>query len=223
MVAIVREFLREKFFKADVGISGANVFSADTGTMFIIENEGNGRLSTASPPKHIALIGMEKVVPTFQDACKVSEVTWRFANYDVVQYVSLISGPSKIEDTGKKVTYGIHGPKEMHVVFLDNGRSQFAKHPILKEALYCLRCGACLYECPVYAVTSGYFGDKYFAGIGSIWTAMIAEAVEKAIPIAYTCLICGRCKIRCPLEINIPKMNAELRKIFASRQYEQHL
>ena len=212
LVATARNLLREKYFKADVGISGANVVAADTGTLFIIENEGNIRLATGAPPVHIALIGMEKLVPTLGDAYKVAEVTWRYANYTVPSYVSLISGPSKTGDIEKVTTYGAHGPKEFHVVFMDAGRTSLAKNPILRQALYCLRCGGCLYECPVFAVTAGHFGDKYFAGMGAVWAAMLSGDVEKGAAVAYTCLTCGRCKNRCPMKIDTPEMIIELRR-----------
>jgi iron-sulfur cluster protein len=215
MVAAAREFLRDKFFKADIGISGANVVAAETGTLFIIENEGNIRLSTGAPPVHIALVGLEKLVPTIGDAYKVTEVTWRYANYTVPSYVNLVSGPSKTGDIEKVTTYGAHGPKEFHVIFLDGGRTELARHPIMRQALYCLRCGGCLYECPVFAVTAGYFGDKYFGGIGAVWAAMVSQDMEKAASIAYTCLTCGRCKQRCPMQIDIPEMIIELRRSLA--------
>jgi iron-sulfur cluster protein len=215
LVATAREFLRDKFFRADIGISGANVVAAETGTLFIIENEGNIRLATGAPPVHIALVGMEKLVPTIGDAYKVSEVTWRYANYTVPSYVSLVSGPSKTGDIEKVTTYGAHGPKEFHVIFLDGGRTELARYPILRQALYCLRCGGCLYECPVFAVTAGYFGDKYFTGIGAVWAAIIGKDMEKAASIAYTCLTCGRCKQRCPMKIDVPEMVIELRRLIA--------
>jgi L-lactate dehydrogenase complex protein LldG len=215
MVAAAREYLRDKFFGADIGISGANVVAAETGTLVIIENEGNVRLSTSAPPVHIALVGMEKLVPTLADAHKVAEVTWRYAGYDIPSYVSLVSGPSKTGDIEKVTTYGAHGPGEFHVVFLDGGRTRLAENPRLRQALYCLRCGGCLYECPVFAVTAGHFGDKYFAGIGAVWAAIINEDPEKAASIAYTCLTCGRCRERCPVNIDVPEMIIELRKILA--------
>ena len=213
LVAAARAFLRERYFQADIGMSGANVVTADTGTLFLIENEGNIRLATGAPPVHIALVGMEKLVPTLNDAYKVAEVTWRYANYTVPSYVSMVSGPSKTGDIEKVTTYGAHGPKELHVIFLDGGRTELARHPILRQALYCLRCGGCLYECPVFAVTAGHFGDKYFAGVGAVWAAMISRDMEKAAAMAYTCLTCGRCKIRCPMKIDVPEMMVELRKL----------
>lgn len=215
LVATARKLLREKFFQADIGISGANVVAADTGTLFLIENEGNIRLATGAPPMHIALVGMEKLVPTLGDAYKVAEVTWRYANYTVPAYVSLVSGPSKTGDIEKVTTYGAHGPKEFHVIFLDDGRTELARHPVLRQALSCLRCGGCLYECPVYAVTAGHFGDKYFAGIGAVWAAMVTQNREKAAALAYTCLTCGRCKISCPVKIDVPEMVVALRRMIA--------
>lgn len=215
LVSSARTLLREKFFKADIGISGANVVAAETGTLFLIENEGNIRLATGAPDVHIALVGLEKLVPTLSDAYKISEVTWRYANYTVPSYVSLISGPSKTGDIEKTTTYGAHGPRELHVVFLDGGRTDLARHNVLKEALYCLRCGGCLYECPVFGVTAGYFGDKYFAGIGAVWAAMISNNKEKGAAMAFTCLTCGRCKVRCPVKIDIPEMVIQLRKIIS--------
>jgi iron-sulfur cluster protein len=215
MVAAAREFLRDKFFRADIGISGANVVAAETGTLFIIENEGNIRLATGAPRMHIALVGLEKLVPTMSDAYKVSEVAWRYANYTVPAYVSLISGPSKTGDIEKVTTYGVHGPSQFHVVFLDGGRTRLAGYEHLRQALYCLRCGACLYECPVFAVTAGHFGDKYFTGIGAVWAAIVNGDLEKAAAIAYTCLTCGRCRQRCPVKIDVPEMIIELRKLLA--------
>lgn len=212
MVATARELLRDKYVRADIGMSGANVFAADTGTMLIIENEGNIRLSTALPPVHIAVIGMEKLVPSLHDAYKVAEVTWRYANYTVPGYVSLISSPSKTGDIEKVTTFGAHGPKELHVIFLDDGRSELAKDPILNQAMNCLRCGGCLYECPVYALTAGHFGDKYFAANGAVWAATISKNPELGAAIAYTCLTCGRCKVRCPMAIDGPAMAIEVRR-----------
>jgi L-lactate dehydrogenase complex protein LldG len=218
LVATARDLLREKYFKADIGMSGANVVAAETGTLFIIENEGNIRLATGAPPVHIALIGMEKLVPTLGDAYKVAEVTWRYANYTVPSYVSLVSGPSKTGDIEKVTTYGAHGPREFHVIFMDAGRTELAKNPILRQELYCLRCGGCLYECPVFAVTAGHFGDRYFAGMGAVWAALMAGDDEKGAAVAYTCLTCGRCKVRCPMKIDTPEVVVELRRLLVDRR-----
>jgi L-lactate dehydrogenase complex protein LldG len=217
LVETARKLLREKFVAADIGLSGANVVAAETGTLFIIENEGNIRLATTLPPVHIAVTGMEKLVPTLQDAYKVAEVTWRYANYTVPSYVSLISGPSKTGDIEKVITYGAHGPKKLHVIFLDGGRVELAKNSILCQAMYCLRCGGCLYECPVFGLTAGHFGDKYFAANGAAWAAGISGDMEKAAAVAYTCLTCGRCKMRCPMKIDGPAMSVEVRTMAAEQ------
>ncbi len=214
-VKAVREFLRRKFFEAHVGITGANVISAQTGTIIQIENEGNVRLASGLPPVHITLVGIEKIVPSLSDAMKVAEVTWRFANYAMPAYLSLISSPSKTGDIEKVTTYGAHGPGEVYVVFLDNGRSRLARDPIFREALYCLRCGGCLYECPVFRLVAGRFGSRYFGGIGAIWTAFITDGLKEAAPLAYSCLTCGRCKLRCPMKIDIPRMCLHLRHLLA--------
>ena len=211
-VGAVREFMREKYFNADVGISGANVVAADTGAMVIIENEGNVRLSTGAPPVHVLLVGIEKIVPTFQEAMKVTEVTWRYAQYGIPGYVNIISGPSKTGDIEKVTTYGAHGPKELYVIFVDNGRSEMAQNETAKEALHCLRCGGCMYECPVFQITAGHFGHIYMCGIGAVWTAYVAGGMEKAAPLVFTCLRCGRCMERCPMQINVPSMIKDLRE-----------
>lgn len=219
IVAAVRRFLRNKYINADVGMSGANAISADTGTLFIIENEGNIKLSTALPEKEIALAGVEKIVPTLEDAFLITKTTWRYANYIIPSYVHMISGPSKTGDIEKVTTYGAHGPKEFHLVLLDNGRLEVAKDPVFKELLYCMKCGACMYECPPFWVTAGHYGKKYVGGIGTLWDAFIATGLEKAAPSAFTCLLCGRCKVRCPLSIDTPRMIRELRNLIVKKGY----
>ena len=214
-VAAAREFLRKRYVEADVGISGANIASADTGSLFVIENEGNARLSTGLPPVHIAIVGIEKLVPTLAESFKVAEVTWRYAQYTVPSYVNIISGPSKTGDIEKVTTYGAHGPKEMHVVFVDNGRSEMAKDPVLKEALYCLRCGGCMYECPVFGLVGGKFGYKYFIGYGAAWVAYVA-GLARAAPVAYTCLRCGRCVERCPVKIDTGSIISRMRGLLVN-------
>jgi L-lactate dehydrogenase complex protein LldG len=215
-VAAVREFMRDKYFTADVGISSANVVAADTGSFVIIENEGNVRLSTAAPPVHLLIVGTEKLVPTFQDAMKVTEVTWRYAQYPVPAYVSIITGPSKTGDIEKVTTYGAHGPKEFYVIFVENGRDEMSKDDDFKQALHCLRCGGCMYECPVFQITAGTFGETYLGGIGTIWNVFTAGGLEKSAPLIYNCLRCGRCVERCPMQIDVPTMVGELRNRLVS-------
>ena len=218
-VAAVREFLREKFTSAHVGISGANAISADTGTLFIIENEGNIKLVASLPEKYIALVGVEKIVPTLDDAFHLVKTTWRFANYMVPSYVHMISGPSKTGDIEKVTTYGAHGPKEFHLILLDNGRIELSKNEDFKEILYCMKCGACMYECPVFWVTAGHFGKKYPGGIGALWDAFVAKGFKEAAPAVYSCAICDRCRVRCPLNINTARMIIKLRGILYEKGY----
>lgn len=210
-VAAVREFMREKYFTADVGISSANVVAADTGAFVIIENEGNVRLATAAPPVHLLLVGTEKLVPSFQDAMKVAEVTWRYAQYPVPSYVNIVTGPSKTGDIEKVTTYGAHGPKEFYVIFVENGRDEMAAEDDFKQALHCLRCGGCMYECPVFQITAGTFGETYLGGIGTIWNVFTSGGLDAAAPQIYNCLRCGRCVERCPMQIDVPSMVGELR------------
>ena len=209
-VMAVRDFLREKYFTADIGISGANVVAADTGQITIIENEGNVRLVTGAPPVHIAVVGIEKIVPTFLDSMKVAEVNWRYGQYTAPGYVNIISGPSKTGDIEKGTTYGAHGPQEFHVIFVDNGRSKMIDDPVCHDAALCLRCGGCMYECPVFSLVAGHFGKTYMNGIGAIWTAFVDDT-KQAAPIVYNCLRCGRCVEQCPMDIDVPTMIYHLR------------
>ncbi len=218
-VAAVRRFLREKFTNADIGIAGANSIAAETGTLFIIENEGNIKLTASLPEKFIALVGVEKIVPTLDDAFHMVKTTWRFANYQVPSYVHMISGPSKTGDIEKVTTYGAHGPKEFHLVLLDNGRIELSKNKDFKEILYCMKCGACMYECPVFWVTAGHFGKSYPGGIGALWDAFIAKGFKEGAPSVYSCAICDRCRVRCPLNIDTAKMIIKLRKILYEKGY----
>lgn len=217
LVAAAKEFLRDRFIEAKVGISGANAIAAETGTVFIIENEGNARLATGLPEKHIVISGLEKIVPTLQDGLSAIEVTSRYANYKAPSYVSLISGPSKTGDIEKTTVYGAHGPKELHVVLMDNHRREMIEDPVYRQALRCLRCGGCLYECTIYPLVAGYYGYLYMGGIGAIFTKYLIGGIENAAPIAYTCTLCNRCKQSCPMEIDVAEMILKLRRELAEK------
>ncbi len=209
MVRLVRGFLRDKYFSAHIGISGANVFAADAGAIFLIENESNIRLSTSLPEKHIAVVGLEKIVPTLSDAWKVVEVITKYGGYKVTSYVNLITGP-----VNKRGSTADLGPRELHVIFLDNGRIKASKDPILKETLYCLRCGACQYMCPLFGIVGGYWAglsSAYSGGIGVMWE-YITEDKEQATLHSFACLLCGRCREACPVKINQPGVLREIRR-----------
>ncbi len=211
MTKVVRRFLREKFIRADFGVTGANVLSADTGSLFLITNEGNGRLVTALPEVHIAVVGVEKIVPTLEDAFKVCDVIMKYAGYGAVAYLSAITGPSKTGDIEKTIVYGAHGPREVHVILLDNGRMKASRDPVLREALYCLRCGSCQYLCPVFDLVGGYWGgDAYVGGIGVLWNA-ITGRMDEAMIQSFFCLGCGKCKEVCPMNIKTPEAIREIR------------
>ncbi len=212
MVALVRKFLRDKYFSADVGISGANAFAADRGAVFLIENESNIRLSISLPPKHIAVVGMEKIVPTMSDAWKVVEVISRYGGYKVTSYINTVMGPARRGD-------GDIGPEEYHVIFLDNGRREASKDPILKQTLYCLRCGACQYLCPVFGIVGGYWAgleSAYSGGIGVMWEYITGDK-ETSTQHAFACLLCGRCIEACPVRINQPEVLREIRRRLMER------
>lgn len=215
LVKKIRNILRSKYLNADVGITGANVIDAETGSIFLIENEGNIRLVSSLSRIHVVLAGVEKIVPLLDDAFQVCKVIWRYAGYEMPSYLSIISGLSKTGDIEKNVVVGAQGPKELHVILLDNGRINLSRDPVFKEALYCLRCGACMYFCPIYRVLAGYFGYKYMGGIGAIWTAHIAGGVDKAAPLVYLCTLCERCKEICPLNIDVPRMILKARQMLA--------
>ena len=219
LTAFAREYLRDKFMNADIGISGANAITADTGSVFLFENEGNIRFATNAPDVHIVFAGIEKILPTLSDGFRLLEVVSRYAGYLAMTYVSIISGPSKTGDIEKTVVYGAHGPREFHVILYDNGRSEVARDPVMFPILRCLRCGACMYECPVYPITTGYWGYKYMGGIGIPWTAYIAGGLEKAAPMAFTCTLCGRCVKHCPMEIDTPAIVTKLREILKEKGY----
>ncbi|MEM2662952.1 MAG: LUD domain-containing protein, partial [Metallosphaera sp.] len=141
IVARVREFLRDKFVNAEVGITGANAIAADTGSIILVENEGNIRFTTVSPPLHIAVAGFEKIVPTLPHAMMEAMVQAAYAGLYPPTYVNLTSGPSSTGDIEMKRVSPAHGPKEFHLVLVDNGRVKASKDPDLKEALLCIRCG----------------------------------------------------------------------------------
>ena len=204
MARIARVMLRQKFLDADLGISGANFLVAETGTLVIITNEGNGRLCTSAPRIHIGITGMEKVIPSMQDLAVFLRLLPRSATGQrISSYVSMVTGPKRADDED--------GPEEFHLVIVDNGRSRLLRDPALRESLYCIRCGACLNVCPVYQRVGGHaYGWVYPGPIGSIVTpALVGLPQAKDLPNAST--LCGACREACPVQINIPRMLLHLR------------
>lgn len=206
-----RKILRKKFITADIGISGANAISADTGTIFLLTNEGNGRFVTNAPPVHVCIAGIEKINPTIEDAFTITRILPLYATGQIMtSYVSLITGPSRTADIEFITTIGVHGPKQLHLILLDNGRTNMLKDPRFKEALQCIRCGSCLNVCPAYQRLGGTYGYKYIGAIGTIFTVFM-HGIKKAAGPAYACTLCAKCTQACPLELDIPKMIEKLR------------
>ncbi|MBL7904128.1 MAG: iron-sulfur cluster-binding protein [Bacteroidales bacterium] len=199
ITAYVRKKLREKFFYADVGITGANFIIADTGSVCVTENEGNGLLSMSFPKVHIVVTGIEKVLPSFRNL----DLFWPLlATHGTGQYVtaynSLISGPRQDGETD--------GPKEMYVVLLDNGRSQLLARKNQRRALSCIRCGACLNTCPVYRTIGGHaYGTTYSGPIGSVITPWI-KGMNEYKHMSFASSLCGSCTEVCPVKINLHEL-----------------
>ena len=205
MARIARVALRQKFLEADMGISGANFLVAETGSLVIITNEGNGRLCTSAPRIHVGLAGMEKVIPSLQDLAVFLRLLPRSATGQrITSYMSMVTGPRRADDED--------GPEEFHLVIVDNGRSRLLRDPALRESLYCIRCGACLNVCPIYQRVGGHaYGWVYPGPIGSIVTpGLVGVAQAKDLPNAST--LCGACRDACPVQINIPRMLLHLRR-----------
>ncbi len=198
-----REFLRPHFISADMGISGGNFLVAETGSVLIVTNEGNGRLATTLPRVHVAITGIEKVVPTLEDAATLLRLLPRSATgQDITNYVSVL--------TGVKGTQDSDGPEHFHIVLLDNGRSKLLGTK-LQAMLRCIRCGACMNHCPVYQNIGGHaYGWVYPGPMGSILTPAYA-GLENALPLPNASTLCGKCAEVCPVKIPLPDLLRELR------------
>ena len=194
-----RELLRDKYVQADVGITGANFLIADTGSVAITENEGNARLSTSFPKIHIAVVGIEKIVPSIMDL----DLFWPMlathgTGQNLTVYNTILSGPRQPDETD--------GPEEMYVILLDNGRTNLLAQKEQRQALYCIRCGACLNACPVYKNIGGHTYEATYSGpIGSIITPHMA-GMEEFKHLSYASSLCGKCTEVCPVKIDIHKM-----------------
>ncbi len=204
LTQLARGELREKFLQADLGITGANFAVADTGTVVLVTNEGNGRMVTSLPRVHVAVMGVEKVVPSLTDLMVFLAILAKSATGQKLSvYTTLVQGPRRAGE--------LEGPEEFHLVLLDNGRIAQLAGP-LREALYCLRCGACLNVCPVYRQIGGHaYGHTYPGPIGILLTAML-NGPGAVKDLAHASSLCGACADACPVRIDIPRMLIELRR-----------
>ncbi|MBI9085199.1 MAG: LUD domain-containing protein [Desulfobacterales bacterium] len=200
LVKVARRELRQKFAEADMGISGANFAVADTGTIGLVTNEGNARLVTTLPGIHVALVGMDKLVPGLHQALEILRVLPRNATGQAItSYVTWITGANEC-------AAGEENKKQMHVVFLDNGRRRLARDPVFSQVLRCVRCGACANVCPVYRMVGGHrYGHIYIGAIGLILTYFF-HGREKAKHLVQNCLNCGACKEVCAAGIDLPRL-----------------
>jgi L-lactate dehydrogenase complex protein LldF len=210
MTAFARNLLRDEYLQADFGMSGGNFLIAETGTVAIVTNEGNGRLSTSIPRVHIAVVGIEKVVPTWEDFATLVQMLGRAgAGQRITVYVNMFNGPAREGDAD--------GPEELYLILVDNGRSNIYGTEYT-EALACLRCGACLNVCPVYKHVSGHsYGSVYSGPIGAVVTPLM-QGKENAAYLPFASSLCGACKQACPVDINIPDMLLNLRRDLESVQ-----
>ena len=202
--AIARQTLRRKFFGGEIGVSGVNFAVAETGTLCLVENEGNGRMCTTVPPVHIAVMGLEKVVEKLEDVPPLLRLLTGSATGQLVTtYFNMITSPRK---PGEK-----DGPKEVHLVILDNGRSQILADPELRQTLQCIRCGACLNHCPVYTRLGGHaYGYVYPGPIGMILTPQM-EGLDQAGIMTTASSLCGACEAVCPVKIPFTQLLRRLR------------
>jgi L-lactate dehydrogenase complex protein LldF len=200
-----RQVLRERFLDAELGISGVNFGIAETGTVVVVENEGNARLSTSLPSTHVALMGIEKVIPRKSDLAAFLKLLIRSSTgQKITSYVNLISGPRREGE--------IDGPEELFVVLVDNGRSRVLADSFLQQTLSCIRCGACQNVCPVFQRIGGHaYGSVYQGPIGAILTPQIAS-IEEACEHPFASSLCAACRETCPVKIEIPEILLKLRQ-----------
>ena len=204
LTTTARRILRERFAAAEVGISGVNFGIAETGSILILENEGNARLTTSLPRTHIAVMGIEKVIPRFADLDVFLKLLPRSGTgQDLTTYQSIITGTKRSSEG--------EGPEEMHIVLFDAGRSAMLAHPVTRQSLACIRCGACLNACPVYQQIGGHaYGSVYPGPIGAIVTPQLV-GLSKASQLPYASSLCGACRDVCPVKIDIPELLLHLR------------
>ncbi|MCC7079858.1 MAG: iron-sulfur cluster-binding protein [Burkholderiales bacterium] len=206
-----RERLRPRFLDADMGITGANFIVAETGSTLIVTNEGNGRMATTLPRIHVAITGIEKVVPTLEDVATLMRLLPRSATgQSISNYVSVTTGTRAHDD--------LDGPEQFHVILLDGGRSTILASEV-RAILRCIRCGACMNHCPVYQSVGGHaYGWVYPGPMGSVLTPSYV-GIENALDLPHASTLCNQCGVVCPVKIPLPELMRKLRE----RQYQRGL
>ncbi len=204
MCNVARQSLRKEFLGADMGVSGCNFGIAETGTVGIVTNEGNGRMTAGLPRVYVAVMGIEKIVPTVEDAFLQYQALCRSATGQQCSvYLTMTSGPRRPDEAD--------GPEEFHVVLLDNGRSDMLVRGY-GEALLCLRCGACLNVCPVYREIGGHaYGSTYSGPIGAVISPLLYNEVVDVDKLPHASTLCGACREACPVKIDLPRLLLDLR------------
>jgi iron-sulfur cluster protein len=207
-----RNVLRQSYFDADMGITGVNIAIANSGTIVTVTNEGNASLITTVPPIHVAIMGYEKIVPGFDEANLILRLLSRnLMDIKMAAYTSFITGTSYSYDSSSNLRLPGQGPGEVHIILVDNGRLLMRESTEFKEALYCIRCGACINACPVFAAVAGHtYGHIWQGGIGTILTAFVDDK-KKARQLSGLCLGCSACKEVCSAKIDIPRMIRQIR------------
>jgi L-lactate dehydrogenase complex protein LldF len=212
LTLVAREKLRKKYTEAEIGITGGNFLIANTGSVCLTENEGNGRLSTAFPPIHIAIVGIEKVLPSLKDLALFWPLLSTYGTgQHLTVYNTIFNGPKQAGEAD--------GPKEMYVILLDNGRTNLLRKEV-RESMYCIRCGSCLNACPVYKNIGGHaYGTTYSGPIGSVISPHL-NGMEAAGHLSFASSLCGNCTEVCPVKINIHEMLLENRHIYVEEKLE---
>ncbi|HPH36072.1 MAG TPA: LutB/LldF family L-lactate oxidation iron-sulfur protein [Sediminibacterium sp.] len=199
LTLVARQKLREKYIQAEIGVTGANFILPDIGAIAITENEGNGRLSCAWPKTHIVIVGIEKVIPSVHDLALFWPLLSTYGTGQrVTVYNTIIAGPRQANETD--------GPEDMIVILLDNGRTNLLANKTAREALYCIRCGACLNACPVYKNIGGHAYDTTYSGpIGKVITPYL-KGLDEYKHLSYASSLCGNCTEVCPVRINLHEL-----------------
>ena len=215
IVEIIREEIINYIKKAKVGITGANAIAAEEGAIIIVHNEGN-IYETFRKEKHIVVTSIDKIYPSIEEAINMIKIlTYNATGAFMPSFVEVLCGVSKTVDIEKKFFKGVHSPRDIIVILVDNKRSEIAKSDF-KKILYCIGCGNCLLHCPIYNTIGNNFGySSYLGGKGLVYAFLQGEIDEEKLEF---CLTCGRCKKHCPLEINIPSL---VRKIRSSNLLEE--